>query len=71
MVKDLGIYISDDLSFEHHIRTMANQGKRMAGWVLRVFRTHERDLTVTLLKQIIVPVLEHGSILWSPTSQEV
>ncbi len=69
IVKDLGIYISQDLSFDQHIRTVANKGKRMAGWILRTFTTRRRDIMLTLLKQLIYPTVEYNSVLWNPSDQ--
>ena len=71
VVKDLGIYMSGDLSFEHHIRTVANKGKRIAGWVLRTFFTRQRDAMITLLKQLIYPTVEYNSVLWNPSDQKL
>ena len=71
VVKDLGIHISQDLSFDHHIRLIANKGKRMAGWILRTFRTRKADVMLTLLKQLIYATVEYNSVLWNPADQEL
>ena len=70
-VKDLGIHISDDLSFEHHIRLVVKKGNRMAGWIMRVFKNRTKALLIQLLKQLIYPISEYGSILWSPTQKHL
>ena len=67
-VKDLGIHMSRDLTFDYHIREVALKGKRVAGWILRVFKTREKDTMLTLLKQVIYPTLEYCCVLWSPTN---
>ena len=66
-VKDLGIYLTPDLSFNHHIRIISKKGKKMAGWILRVFTTRSRTVMLTLLKQLIYPTIEYCCILWNPT----
>jgi hypothetical protein len=71
LLKDLGIYMSEDMSFDHHARLMTNKGKQMAGWILRTFRTRSPLIMLTLLKQLIYPTIEYNSILWSPARQEV
>ena len=71
VVKDLGIHISENFSFEHHIRLVANRGKRMAGWILRTFRTRKPDIMLTLLKQLIYPTVEYNSALWNPADPEL
>ena len=51
-VKDLGVIMSADLSFNEHINVIAAKGKQMAGWSLRVFKSREAYLMKTLLKQL-------------------
>jgi hypothetical protein len=71
LVKDLGIYFSSDMSFDHHIQLTKNKGKQIAGWLLRTFNTRSPPVMLTLLKQLIYPTVEYNSVLWSPTSQEL
>ena len=66
VVKDLGVHMSHYLSFDQHIRTVINKGKRMAGWILRTFYSRERVLLITMLKQLIYPTIEYCCILWMP-----
>ena len=68
-VRDLGLFVSDDLSFNHHIHSVIKRGNQMAGWTLRVFISQSRDLMIPLLKQLIIPRVEYCSILWDPHSQ--
>ena len=42
-VKDLGITISNDLTFDKHIRIKAKRGNKMAGWILE-FSKAEKDV---------------------------
>ena len=67
VLKDLGIQMSEDLSFNHHIRLITKKGKQMAGWILRTFRARSPVVMLTLLKQLIYPTVEYNSVLWSPT----
>ena len=69
IVKDLGLHISDDLSFDHHIEIVIKRGNQMAGWILRVFRGRSRNLLLPLLKRLIIPRVEYCSIIWSPRSR--
>ena len=70
-LKDLGIYVSSNLSFDHHTRLVVNKGKRMSGWICRTFRTRSPGVMLTLLKQLIYPTIEYNSILWDPNSQDL
>ena len=49
-VKDLGIYIQNELSFSQHISTIAAKGTRLAGWADRSFKYKKPKLMRTLLK---------------------
>ena len=53
LVKDLGVHISSDLHFDQHIRIVVNKGKRVSGWITRVFSTRETCVMLTLLKQLV------------------
>ena len=69
LVKDLGIHMSQDLSFDQHIRVVVNKGKHMAGWILLTFKSRERVVLITMLKQLIYPTIEYCCILWMPKSK--
>ena len=64
IVKDLGIYVSQDMKFDAHLRKVANKGKQMTGWILRT-NTRSPTVMLTLLKQLIYPTLEYYSVLLS------
>ena len=36
------------------------------GWVLRVFQSRKRSLMLTLLKSLVIPLLEYCCPLWNP-----
>ena len=36
------------------------------GWVLRVFQSRKCSLMLTLLKSLVIPLLEHCCQLWNP-----
>jgi ribonuclease P/MRP protein subunit RPP40 len=41
-LRDLGVIMSNDCSFRPHIQNVITKASRMAGWVLRTFKTRER-----------------------------
>ena len=67
-VKDLGVFISDDMKFNYHISQMVGKGKRLANWALRTFRTRKTFPLKIVLKSLIVPILEYASVVWSPNN---
>ena len=70
-VRDLGITMSNDLTFDEHISIITSKGKQMAGWILRVFVSRSPFLMKTLLKQLVLPRIEYCCVLWSPCSQDL
>ena len=69
-LRDLGVEISSDLTFNVHISKMVTAASRIAGWALRTFRRRGVGTMVTLWKSIIQPRLDYCSQLWTPDDQE-
>ena len=65
-VRDLGVHMSEDLTFSKHIEVIVENGRRQSGWVLRTFRTRDRACMLTLWKALIRPKLDYCCQLWSP-----
>ena len=71
VVRDLGVYVSEDLKFRYHITTIVKKATRVAQWVLRTFKTRETFPMLILLKTIVVPILEYACVIWSPNQTEL
>ena len=65
-VKDLGVRVNKDATFQLQINECASKGSRYAGWILRVFKTREPIAMMTLFKSMVLPHLEYCCPLWSP-----
>jgi len=65
-VKDLGIKMSDTLSFTDHIETVCNKVQQKCRWIIRTF--HDRDMHTmkTLWCSIVQPHIDYCSQLWTP-----
>ena len=66
-VKDLGVLVCSDATFNEQITSVMLAANLKCGWVLRTFQTRERKLMLTLWKALIQPVLDYCCQLWSPT----
>ncbi|KAK3881354.1 hypothetical protein Pcinc_014199 [Petrolisthes cinctipes] len=64
--KCLGVYLSDDGTFKHHIEQTIKKARRIAGWILRTFYSQEKDCMLTLWRALVHYVLDYCSQLWSP-----
>ena len=66
-LKDLGIIMSSNCSFEQHIIELRKRCTGLCGWILRTFSSIESTVMMTLFKSLVVLRLDYGSLLWSPT----
>ena len=66
-VRDLGIQITDDLSWDRHIAKMTADARRMSGWVLRAFKTRQPKTMLLLYKSLVRSRLEYCCPLWDST----
>ena len=64
-IKDLGVTVSDDLSWLKHIVKISNEGKKFASWILRCFKTRS-PVVLQLFKTFVISKLEYASPLWMP-----
>ena len=67
-IKDLGILLSNDLTFTKHINKVTLACSKMVGWTMRTFKTRSAHIMLTIFKSIIQSRLDYCSQLWSPTS---
>ena len=68
-VKDLGVLMSDDLTFTDHITKVSTTCRKLVYWILRTFHTRSQEPLLKLYKALIVPRLDYCSQLWSPYRQ--
>ena len=66
-VKDLGIYLSPDLSWSTHVNKVADSAKKIASWVLSVFSTRMPDVMLNLFKIMVRSKLEYCCPVWCPS----
>lgn len=66
-LRDLGVEISDDATFERQINTIAMKARQTVGWVLRSFKTRNSSHLLILYKAMVLPILEYCSQLWNPS----
>ena len=64
-VRDLGLKLSDDCSWSPHIHQTVCSGRKVASWVLSVFRDRSPTVMVTLFKTMVRSRLEYGLPVWN------
>ena len=70
-LRDLGVRMSTDLTFDLQAEKVLSTSNQMVGWGLRTFRTRCKAVMLQLLKSLVQPHLDYCSQLWSPTSQSL
>ena len=62
-VGDLGIMMT---TFSLHITNFVQKARDKMGFLFRVFQSRERSLMLTLLKSLVIPLLEYCCQLYNP-----
>ena len=66
-LRDLGVIMSDDGSFDEQIIKVVKKVRQKTGWILRTFYSRNQELMKTLYKSLVVPHVDYCSQLWMPT----
>ena len=66
-VKDLGIHVSEDLTWDYHINSITTDATMYAAWILRTIRSRQDDVMLLMYKTFVRSRLEYTSPLWSPS----
>ena len=65
-VKDLGVWISNDLKWKSHVCKVANSAYRRANHILRSFCSSNIWTLMKAYKTYVRPCLEYATTVWSP-----
>ena len=65
-IKDLGVFLSDDLGCGAQISEAVKSGRKFMWWILRSFESRKAEVLLFLYRSYVLPKLEYASILWSP-----
>ena len=68
-LRDLGVEMASDLTFNLHIANVVTASNRLVGWALRTFRRRSKLVMLTIWKSLIQCKLDYTSQLWSPSDQ--
>eukprot|EP00111_Clytia_hemisphaerica_P003816 TCONS_00010942-protein len=58
-VKDLGILLSNNLSYEMHIQTITDRVEGISAWIYRTFKSRDKSVMITLWKTLVLQHLEY------------
>ena len=67
--KDLGVFITNDLNFDHHIAKSVKKANQILGMIARTYDDKSKKNILQLYKSLVRPHLEYASQLWRPYKQ--
>lgn len=67
MVKDLGVTMSKTANFSDHINNVTIKTNQLSAWILRTFKTRDKEVMITLWKSLVIPHFDYCSQLYSPS----
>ena len=70
VIKDLGVWTGEDVSFEAHIEYIVQSSKIRTGMLLRVFKTRESELMLKMFNSYVRSKVEYCSVIWNPWKKE-
>ena len=70
VVKDLCVLFNNEGHFGDHIKVKSAKGKQMSGYIFRTFLTRKPEIMLTLLKSLVLPIIEYSCIVWNPHAQK-
>ena len=65
-MKDLGVTIDSNLTFESHIQEKVNKANRMVGLIRRTFMFLDESTFSFLFKAFVRPHIEYANSVWNP-----
>ena len=65
-IKDLGVTISDDLSFSSHCSNIVKQARSRSILIVKSFLSRDVNVYAKAFKSYVRPILEYCSSVWSP-----
>jgi hypothetical protein len=66
-IRDLGVILDSQLTFQHHYDRISSSGRCVLGFVKRrVKELNEPYLCKMLYSALVQPILEYASIVWNP-----
>ena len=68
--KDLGVLFNNKGTFTDHIQLKATKAKQMTGYICRTFLTRNREVMLTLLRSLVLPIQDYSCVVWNPHLQK-
>ncbi|KAG7309384.1 hypothetical protein JYU34_005343 [Plutella xylostella] len=67
VVRDLGIYFDEQLTFRYHYENITGKANKLLGFIIRASKHFKKyRSSIYLFQSLVRPILEYGSVIWSP-----
>lgn len=66
LVKDLGVWFTNDLKFSVHCNQIVNVARKRAAMIKKFFKSGDSNTLIWAFKVYVRPLLEYASQVWSP-----
>ena len=70
LTKDLGVHFNSSGDFSDHIKLKVSKAKQISGYIMRTFLSRKPEIMLTLLKSLVLPIIDYSSIVWNPHTQQ-
>jgi hypothetical protein len=68
-IKNLGVYLSYDLSWAYHVQTIASETMHLVRQIQHSVPSPSPSTISKIYKSIIRPKIEYANIIWPPQSE--
>ena len=65
-MKDLGIYVDNNISYKYHRQLSISKIMKKMGWIKRTFVNRSIPFLKTLWNSLLQPYQDYGSVMTSP-----
>ena len=66
IIKDLRVYISNDLTLNAHVTEAVKKANRLANTILYSFHCHDVNIYLRAFDVFVQPILDYCCIIWNP-----
>ena len=65
-VRDLGVFLDNQINWNIHYHTIYQKSKRISGWILSSFYSRNKVPMLVLFTTLVRPILEYGCVVTFP-----
>ena len=67
VIKNLGVYISNDLTWNTHVKETVKKANRLANTILHSFHCQGVNIYLRAFDKLVQPILDYCCFIWNPT----